>query len=362
MPVGDGLHGDVRRVGPGDGAMGATRAGRIMSLTTLIVLPVSFALVGELPGLGRSSAASMAVLAVDSIAMMGLVWLICRSLGLSGGRITPLALIALGMMNALTSRSISMPMGFAVMVAGSCLYAAASERLGAWLGRSRPTDESAEDDAPYFAFGLLTFYFACVAGRIGGYSLHLPPMLFALPTMLAAASAVRVADGLKGSGRADRSVAMLRLAGYSLSALAFALALTRPAASGALYSGNTMATAVVGLALYGRALARERKPAFLYAAFAALFLAYFGSRDFIKDLLASFEGSIGSMLGYGPRLPFPFRAGTGWFSTPSSRRFRWRSRGAGRMSGSRDIATISACRSQSARACCPHSSRRPQCS
>ena len=288
---------------------GAVRVGRIMRLTTLIVLPVSFALVGELPALGRSSSVmSMAVLAIDSVAMMVLVWMVCRSLGMSGGRITPLALMALGMVNALTTRSIAMPMGLMLLIAASCVYAASAEWLGWWLGRNRAPDKSAESDAPYFAFGLLTFFFACAVGRIGGYLLGLPPTLFALPTMLAAASAVRVADGLRAAGREGRPVAMLRLAGYSTSALAFALALAKPFGVNPLYSGNTVAAAMVGLALYARALARERKPAYLYAAFAALFLAYFGVHAFIKDLLVAVEGSIGHFLGYGRKLPFAFRA------------------------------------------------------
>ena len=154
----------------------------------------------------------------------------------------------------------------------------------------------------------MAFYYLCVVARIGGYVLGLPPTLYALPAMLAAAAAVRVADGLKESGRAERPVALLRLAGYAISALAFALALARPASRLPLLSGNTLATALVGLALYGRALWKERKPAYLYAAFAALFLAYFGTHEFFKDLFSAFEGTIGAALGYGRKLPLAFRA------------------------------------------------------
>ena len=77
----------------------------------------------------------------------------------------------------------------------------------------------------WVSFGLIAFYYLCVVARVGGYVLGLPPTLYALPAMLAAAAAVRVADGLKESGRAERPVALLRLAGYAISALAFALAL-----------------------------------------------------------------------------------------------------------------------------------------
>ena len=154
----------------------------------------------------------------------------------------------------------------------------------------------------------MAFYYLCVVARIGGYVLGLPPTLYALPAMLAAAAAVRVADGLKESGCAERPVALLRLAGYAISALAFALALARPSSRLPLLSGNTLATALVGLALYGRALWKERKPAYLYAAFAALFLAYFGTHEFFKDLFSAFEGTIGDALGYGKKLPLAFRA------------------------------------------------------
>ena len=103
-------------------------------------------------------------------------------------------------------------------------------------------------------------------------------------------------------------MALLRLTGYGFSALAFALALARPAGRIPLYSGNTLATALLGLLLYGRGLRQERRPVFLYAAFAALFLAYFGTHTFIKDLIAPVEGAVGRALGYRSKLPFPFRA------------------------------------------------------
>jgi tetratricopeptide (TPR) repeat protein len=294
--------------GRGLAMWGAERAGRIMRLTTLLVLPVNFALVGELPGLGRSSSpTSLAVLAIDTAAMMGLAWLVCRSLGIAGGRATPAALIAMGMLSALTPRSASFEWGFAAMIAASVVFAASGEWLGRWLARRRAS-EGVEDDAPYFAAGLLALYYLGAVARIGGYVLHLIPTLYALPAMLAAFAAVRVADGLKESGRPERLVALIRLAGYSLSALAFALGLTRPEERLSLYSGNTLAVALLGLWLYARALRVERRPAFLYAGFAALFLAYFGIKAFLIDLITPIEGAVGQALGYGRKLPDPFKA------------------------------------------------------
>ncbi len=88
-----------------------------------------------------------------------------------------------------------------------------------------------------------------------------------------------------------------------------ALGLARPDVRLPLFSGNTLLTAILGLVLYGRGLARERRPALLYAGFAALFLAYFGAYDFLKDFLGLDRGLDRA----GPRLraqklPLPFKA------------------------------------------------------
>ena len=65
-------------------------------------------------------------------------------LGLSGGKGTPAVLIALGMVNALTPRSIAFPLGFAAMLGASGVFAASGEWLGSLArpgagGRRRPT-------------------------------------------------------------------------------------------------------------------------------------------------------------------------------------------------------------------------------
>ncbi len=70
-----------------------------------------------------------------------------------------------------------------------------------------------------------------------------------------------------------------------LSGLAFALALARPPGPSPLYSGNTLATALLGLALYAGSLRAYRQPAYLYFSFGALFLAYVGSVYFLVDLI-----------------------------------------------------------------------------
>ena len=110
-----------------------------------------------------------------------------------------------------------------------------------------------------------------------------------------------------------RQLALMRLGGYSLAGLAFALALARPPAPSPLYSGNTLATAVLGLSLFAGSLRLERHPAFLYMGFAAFFLAYFGAYYFLRDLLMAVEEAARQAMGYREKLPGPFRAINGLF-------------------------------------------------
>jgi tetratricopeptide (TPR) repeat protein len=287
---------------------GAERAGRIMCLTTLIVLPVNFALAGELPALGRSPSVSLAVLAIDVVALVALGWWLCRVLGLPGGAQTPAMLLSLGALDALTPCSVPFAWGFAAMLGAAGLYVAAVERLDSWVARRRVPDKADGDDPLYFALGLLTFYFLGTVARVGGYVLHLPPSLYAVPVIVAAVAGVRVAEGLARLGRDRRPVAFLRFAAFVLSAVAFAMALARPPGPSALFSGNTLATALIGLYLYVRCLCLERRPAYLYAGFAALFLAYFGASDLLGGLTATIEAAVSRALGYPGRLPQAFKA------------------------------------------------------
>ena len=298
--------------GRGLSKWGAERAGRIMRLTTLIVLPLNFALVGELPHIGRSTPLSMTVFAVDVAAMMALAWVVCRGLRISGGWGTPAAISVMGLLNAAHARSVDFGHGFAALLLASAVFAAAGAWLGHWLAR-RVADagDGDEGDAPYFAFGLLTFAFLCILVRIGGTILLLPPTLYALPAMLAAAAALAVARGLEVAGHGGRSRELLKLSGFVLAALGFALGLTRPPERLVIYSASTLAAAFVGLGLFLRALIRERRPVFLYATFAASFLACFAVRPFLGDRLAPMENTIGHLLGYRHRLPSPFRATIG---------------------------------------------------
>src|SRR5207245_935774 len=96
--------------------------------------------------------------------------------------------------------------------------------------------------------------------------------------------------------------------GQVLAAVAFALALSRPPEPSALFSGNTLATALLGLALFATSLGVYRRPAYLYCAFAALFVAYFGAGYFIGDVVAAIEDTARRALGYEHQLPTPFKS------------------------------------------------------
>ena len=105
-----------------------------------------------------------------------------------------------------------------------------------------------------------------------------------------------------------RQLALMRLGGHVLAGLAFAMALTRPPEPSALFSGNTLATALLGLLLFGGSLRAERLPAYLYLSFAAVFLGYFGAYYFVRDLLLPIEGPARHALIWVGRLPGPYRA------------------------------------------------------
>ena len=98
-------------------------------------------------------------------------------------------------------------------------------------------------------------------------------------------------------------LALVRLGGYALSALAFALALARPPVPSLLYSGNTVAVAILGLALYAASLRNERHPAFLYMAVGAVVAGRLGAHYFVADRLHAIEEAVRQLLRYPDHLP-----------------------------------------------------------
>lgn len=193
-----------------------------------------------------------------------------------------------------------------VLLLGSEVWLTTRFQAVDWAGRRETT---------YFALALLTF--ACLTGlvRTGVFALRLEPTLYAVPVMLLAAGSVHAAGRLGRFEPDPRPAAWLRFGGLALSGLGFALALARP--EGAVYSGSTLAAALIGLGLYAALLGKERHPAYIYFGFGALVVAYFGLYYFVHDLVASVEHAVGEALGYRRKLPPPFKAINGLVLSPA---------------------------------------------
>src|SRR5262249_26478026 len=148
--------------------------------------------------------------------------------------------------------------------------------------QAEPTEELRE--TTYFALGLLAFAFVSGLIRTGVFALELAPALYAVPVMLAGVACVHTARRLFRVDPDPRRESWLRSGGLVLSGLAFALALARPPGPSPLFSGNTLATALLGLALYAVMLRTLRHPGYLYFGFGALVLACDGGRALASDL------------------------------------------------------------------------------
>lgn len=286
---------------------GAERAGRMMLLTSLIVVPANFMLVGQIRLLLQPTAFGLAVALLDAAALFALMRVVTATLGLRrGGLFLTLALFALSAFNALTSRGTPFPWGFASLVVPAGLYLAAV----VWLN-TRYQAETAEEqrDFAHFALALLTFALLSGVVRTGVSVLRpVAPCLFAVPAMLLAIACVHTAHHLRRFEKDPRQALILRFGGVVLAALAFALALSRPPTPSPLLSGNTLATAVLGLLLFAAMLRAYRHPSYLYLAFAALFVGYFGGFYFLVDLLRAVEEAASSALGYRHKLPLAFKS------------------------------------------------------
>ena len=103
-----------------------------------------------------------------------------------------------------------------------------------WLGLQM-RDHRAKDFSGFFplALGLLSFAMLASVLRIGGYELRLEPAYFAVPIMLAAGACMLLAGQLREIKEAPGGsfLGWLKLIGFTLTALGFALVLARPSAS-----------------------------------------------------------------------------------------------------------------------------------
>jgi hypothetical protein len=293
---------------------GAEVAGRIVLLTTLIVVPINFSLAGELRMLTEPSLSRLLVLALVTIVLCGASTVIARALAPQSRMLLPLTFFVLSALNAIVSPGINPGThevggwGLAALLAPGFLY------LGAVFRENRRYRSSAVPggaDARFLSLGVLTYAFLFGVLRSGHFVLHLLPTLYALPAMLVGIAGVDAAAHCRNranDSEGTREAGVLLLTGQLLAALAFALALSRPPEPSPLFSGNTLATALLGLALFATSLRRTRQPVYLYLSFGALFLAYFGAGYFIGDLSMALEDAARRALGYQHRLPLPFKA------------------------------------------------------
>lgn len=286
---------------------GAERAGRMMLMTTLIVVPVNFMLAGEMRLLIAPSLSRLVVLGLDVTALFFVTRLVARALAWrSGATFLAVALVALSACDAATAQGVSYAWGVSAFLIPPWLFLAS-----VWWLNTRYQAESDEEhrEFAYFSLGLLTFAF--LSGLLRTAAVMKPglhPCLFAVPVMLTAIAFVHTAYHQARYEKDRRRILLMRFGGLILSALAFSLALSRPPGLSSLYSGNILATALLGLGLYGASLRTYRHPAYLYFAFGALFLGYFGAFYFVVDLVHSVEDLARQVLGYRQKLPFPFKA------------------------------------------------------
>ena len=288
---------------------GAERAGRMMLAASLIVIPINLMLLGELRLMADPSGWEVGLVGLDAALLFLLARAIVSAPGFPSGGTFTAAFFGLAAFDAGAYRGMSAGAGLVVFLAPGAIFLGAV----AWLvSRLKPRGGADEGllrlDHAYLEFGLLAFAYLSGVLRTGAAVLQLAPSLYAIPAILAAIAGVSTARAIEPIEKVRKHVLLFLQGGLVLSSLAFALALARPLEASALHSGDTLAVAVLGLALYATSLRATRKPVYLYCGFAALFLAYFGAFDFAKDLVRSVEEAARQAMGYDRPLPAPFRA------------------------------------------------------
>jgi tetratricopeptide (TPR) repeat protein len=307
---------------------GAERAGQMMLVTTLIVVPIHFMLAGELKLLTEPSVSRLVVMAIDALALVGLVR------GVSGmlvpraeARFLTIALLLLSVGSAVTARGAQVDWGsqlaalhppalwqFAAFQAPALVFLGAVWVLGA---RQWGTSSDQHRRFATLMLGLLGFALLACLIRTGVYALQLKPALYAVPVMVIAIACVHAARRLAPHEPDPQSLALLRFGGYVLSGLSFALALASPLVHSPLYSGNTLAVGLLGFGLYAASLWVTRLPAFLYLALGALAAARLGMHYFIVARLLALIHLLAQALGYPESLPWPFLSVLGLVLNPA---------------------------------------------
>jgi len=287
---------------------GAGRAGRMMLIATLIVVPIHFMLAGEMRLLLKPPSLRHVFLAFDALVLVAMVrWVSGMLARRSGARFLTIALVLLSIGSAATTRGSSLAWGlqFASFQLSPVVFL-----VSVWILGARRWGASDKDhlDFAYMMLGLLGFALVSCLFRTGSYAMRLETSLYGLPLMLGAISCVHAARRLVPYEPDAQRLALMRLGGYALSGLAFALILSGTLAASALNSGNSLAVAILGLALYASSLRDDRHPAFLYLAVGAVVAGRLGAHYFLAERLHAIEEAVRQLLGYPDHLPIPFRA------------------------------------------------------
>ncbi len=296
---------------------GAARAGQMMLVTTLIVVPIHFMLAGELKLLMEGSPMRWVVAAVDGLALLALVRIVAGMLVPRGeARFLTIALLLMSAGSAATAQGAPVPWGwqFAAFQAPAVVF------LGAvWMVGARRWGASVEDHRQFatLVLGLLGFAGVACLIRIGVHVLDLEPAYYAVPVMLAAISCVHAARKLAPYEPDEHRVALIGLGGYALSGLAFALSLASPPIHSAVFSGNTIVVSLLGFGLYVVSLRKKRQPVFLYLAIGSIVAARVGAHYFLADRIQMVIDFVRQTLGYRGALPWSFLSVVGLAINPA---------------------------------------------
>ncbi len=296
---------------------GAERAGQMMLVATLMVVPIHFMLAGELKLVTVPTVSGLIAAVVDGAALIALVRAVAGMLvPRSQARFLATALLLMSVGSVATARGSPVPWGwqFAAFQAPAVVFLGA-----AWVLGMRRWGESDESHRKFtiLALGLLGLAFLACTARIGAYALRVQPSLYAVPVMVGAIAAVLVSRRLGPSGTDGRQPAWIRFGGYVLSGLAFALAMTPPPVPSALFSADAVVASLLGFGLYASALRRERHPAFLYLSIGALVAARVDAQYFLADRIRLVIDQLRHLLGYSGPLPIAFLALLGLVVNPA---------------------------------------------
>jgi hypothetical protein len=281
---------------------GATSAGRMVLLATLSVVPVNFALAGELRMLASPAVPRLLMLLIAAITLLVASYYTVRLIDRGSPGLLPAAFFALGAANALVSPGMPSAGGLLFWVVPGPVYLAA-----VWGAYRRPSARERSEGGMLLALGLLTYVYVFGALRSDLFVLNLDPALHALPAMLVAVAALYVQRRPWVARDPGGRVEVLRLIGFLLVGGAFALLLAGHAEPSALTSANRFVTALLGAGLFVATLQATRRPGYLYLTLAALLIAGSGARYFLAGLFAASEATVCRLLGY-DSLPAPFRA------------------------------------------------------